>query len=51
MTDPPALAYANTIAGPEAPSVAYATVYPLTMILRVVAAQLMVLVFTGAPGA
>ena len=35
-TDPPALAYANTIAGPEAPSVAYATVYPLTMILRVV---------------
>ena len=46
MTDPPALAYANTIAGPEAPSVAYATVYPLTMILRVVCAQLMVLLFT-----
>ncbi len=39
MTDPPALAYATTIAGPEAPSVAYATVYPLTMILRVLAAQ------------
>jgi putative transport protein len=47
MTDPPALAYANTLAGPEAPSVAYATVYPLTMILRVVCAQLMVLLFAG----
>lgn len=47
MTDPPALAYANTLAGPEAPSVAYATVYPLTMILRVVSAQLMVLLFAG----
>lgn len=47
MTDPPALAYANTIAGPEAPSVAYATVYPLTMILRVISAQLMVLLFAG----
>jgi putative transport protein len=47
MTDPPALAYANTLAGPEAPSVAYATVYPLTMILRVICAQLMVLLFAG----
>ena len=47
MTDPPALAYANTLAGPEAPSVAYATVSPLTMILRMVCAQLMVLLFAG----
>ncbi len=50
MTDPPALAYANTIAGPEAPSVAYATVYPLTMILRVISAQLLVLLFTDTAG-
>jgi putative transport protein len=43
MTDPPALAFAQTITGSEATSVAYATVYPLTMILRVFAAQLLVL--------
>ncbi len=45
MTDPPALAFAQTITGSEATSVAYATVYPLTMILRVFAAQLLVLLF------
>ncbi|HET7294621.1 MAG TPA: putative transporter [Vicinamibacteria bacterium] len=43
MTDPPALAFANTVAGSEGPSTAYATVYPATMILRVLAAQLFVL--------
>ncbi len=43
MTDPPALSFATGIAGSEAPSVAYATVYPLTMILRVLSAQLLVL--------
>lgn len=43
MTDPPALAFAGTLTGSDAPSVAYATVYPLTMILRVLCAQLMVL--------
>lgn len=43
MTDPPALAFANTVSGSDAPSVAYATVYPLTMILRVVSAQMMVI--------
>jgi putative transport protein len=43
MTDPPALAFANTVAGSESPSTAYATVYPATMILRVLAAQLFVL--------
>ena len=43
MTDPPALAFANAVAGSEGPSTAYATVYPLTMILRVLAAQLFVL--------
>lgn len=45
MTDPPALAFANTVSGSDAPSISYATVYPLTMILRVVCAQLLVLIF------
>jgi putative transport protein len=43
MTDPPALAFANAVSGSEGPSTAYATVYPATMILRVLAAQLFVL--------
>ena len=33
------------VAGSDAPSISYATVYPLTMLLRVVAAQLLVLIF------
>lgn len=45
MTDPPALAFANTISNSELPSVAYATVYPLTMLLRIVVAQVLILVF------
>lgn len=45
MTDPPALAFANSIAQSEAPAVAYATVYPLVMFLRIVAAQLLVMLF------
>ena len=45
MTDPPALAFANTITGSDAPNVAYATVYPLTMLLRIAVAQLIVLIF------
>ncbi len=45
VTDPPALAYANNIAQNEAPNVAYATVYPLTMFLRVLTAQLLILIF------
>ena len=44
-TDPPALAYANTTAGNDAPSVGYATVYPLSMFLRVVTAQLLIVFF------
>lgn len=44
MTDPPALAFANTQSKTNAVSVAYSTVYPLVMLLRVVAAQAMVLV-------
>ena len=43
MTDPPALAFASSVSGSEAPSLAYATVYPLTMLLRVLCAQLLVL--------
>ena len=42
-TDPPALAYSNGVAGNDLPSVGYATVYPLTMFLRVLTAQLLVL--------
>ena len=43
-TDPPALAYANGVAGNDMPAVGYATVYPLTMFLRVLTAQLLILV-------
>lgn len=45
MTDPPALAYANTSAGNDAPAISYASVYPLTMFLRVLSAQLLILIF------
>ena len=46
-TDPPALAYANGSTGSDIPAVAYSTVYPLTMFLRVVAAQGLILAFLG----
>lgn len=45
MTDPPALSYANATAGNDIPAVSYATVYPLTMFLRVISAQLLILFF------
>ncbi|MDR2815919.1 MAG: putative transporter [Proteiniphilum sp.] len=45
MTDPPALSFANTTAGNDVPAVSYATVYPLTMFLRVITAQLLILIF------
>ncbi|MDR2764225.1 MAG: putative transporter [Tannerella sp.] len=44
-TDPPALAYSNATGGNDAPAVGYATVYPLTMFLRVLTAQLLILFF------
>jgi len=47
MTDPPALAFANTTAGSDAPALAYAAVYPLTMLLRIVTAQVLVLFFVS----
>lgn len=43
-TDPPALAYANGISSNNKASVAYATVYPLTMFLRVLTAQILILI-------
>ncbi len=45
MTDPPALSFSNATAGNDVPAVSYATVYPLTMFLRVITAQLMILIF------
>ena len=42
-TDPPALAYSNDQTSCDAPAVGYATVYPLTMFLRVLTAQLLIL--------
>lgn len=44
-TDPPALAYANKVANNDTPAVAYSTVYPLTMFMRVIVAQVVVLCF------
>jgi putative transport protein len=44
-TDPPALAYANASCSKEAPAVGYSTVYPLSMFLRIFAAQIIVLFF------
>ena len=46
-TDPPALAYANSVCMKDAPSVGYSTVYPLSMFLRILTAQLIVLLACG----
>jgi putative transport protein len=45
MTDPPALSFAGAVTQSEAPGIAYAAVYPLVMLLRVLCAQVLVLVF------
>ncbi len=47
-TDPPALAYANASCSKEAPAIGYSTVYPLSMFLRILTAQIVVLFFCGA---
>jgi putative transport protein len=47
MTDPPALAFAQGLAPSEAPLLAYATVYPLVMVLRVIAPQVVALLLWG----
>jgi putative transport protein len=44
MTDPPALAFAANIAGSDAPTVGYATVYPLTTLLRILSAQVLAII-------
>ena len=46
-TDPPALAYSNQTAGNNAPAVGYSTVYPLAMFLRILTAQLLILVLAS----
>ncbi len=47
-TDPPALAYANASCSREAPAIGYSTVYPLSMFLRILTAQIVVLFFCAA---
>lgn len=44
MTDPPALAFASNIAGSDAPTVGYATVYPLTTLMRILSAQVLAII-------
>ncbi|WEK33667.1 MAG: putative transporter [Candidatus Pseudobacter hemicellulosilyticus] len=44
-TDPPALAFALKMAGNDIPTANYATVYPLAMIFRIIAAQLLIVLF------
>lgn len=48
MTDPPALAFAQGMSSSEAPILAYAAVYPLVMVLRVIAPQVVALLLWGA---
>ena len=42
-TNPPALAYSTASSGNNLPAVGYATVYPLTMFMRVITAQLLII--------
>jgi len=46
-TNPPLLAYSNSVAASDAPAVGYSTVYPLTMFLRILSAQVLILAFCG----
>ena len=45
VTNPPALAFSDSIAASSMHTMAYATVYPLAMIMRIISAQLMLLFF------
>lgn len=45
MANPMALKYADDVSTDDAPSIAYATVYPLSMFLRVISAQLILMLF------
>ena len=46
MANPMALSYANTTVDGDEPSGSYATVYPLSMVIRVMSAQLVLMLFT-----
>jgi putative transport protein len=46
-TDPPALAYASQVTGSNGPAVGYSTVYPVTMFLRILTAQLLILILAS----
>ena len=46
MANPMALSYANTTVDGDEPSVSYATVYPPSMFIRVISAQLVLMLFT-----
>jgi putative transport protein len=48
MTDPPALAFANSLCQSEAPAISYAAVYPLTMLLRIIVAQFLTVALCGS---
>jgi AspT/YidE/YbjL antiporter-like protein len=43
MTDPPALTFVSSLAKSDAPTMAYVTVYPMTTLLRILAAQVLAL--------
>lgn len=45
QTDPPALAFSHDITGSDSPSITYASVYPLTTFLRIMVAQLLIVLF------
>ena len=47
-TDPPALAFASQASSSDAPSVGYSTVYPLVMFLRILTAQVIILLLCSA---
>ena len=47
-TDPPALAFANSLSESEAPALAYASVYPVVMALRILAPQVIAIVLWSA---
>jgi putative transport protein len=46
LTDPPALVFANNLAPSNAQSVAYSTIYPMVMILRIISIQILVIVLS-----
>jgi putative transport protein len=43
MTNPPALGYSNATSGNDMPALGYATVYPVVMFLRVLTAQMLIM--------